>query len=328
MHGLHSQTFLGMVALYHALAFGIQPIFGWAVDIACLARSAAWLGCLISSLALLFPTSPMLAIALAGIGNAMFHVGGGAISLRLTPHRAAAPGLFVAPGSAGLLIGMILAGIGQAVNAWLLAGSLVICVLMASLRVPDSKTVRGAKRHLGGLELVLAFILLSIALRSLLGFIVAFPWETRPIALVLLTIATVAGKALGGILADRWGWLRVAVGAVLAATPFLACVSMYPLAAIPGLLLLNLTMAVTLVAVAEALPSHPAFAFGLTPLALLLGALPSLLGVAIGGSLAVSVVMLILSAMLYQGLRGLTGAPTVPRPVKVRECRDCLQISA
>jgi len=106
--------------LYHVLAFGLQPVFGLAVDAAGTPRLAAVLGCLVSAGALLFPASPGLAIVVAGIGNAIFHVGGGVVSLRLTPHRAAAPGIFVAPGSLGLLLGAILGSHGPAAAAPLL----------------------------------------------------------------------------------------------------------------------------------------------------------------------------------------------------------------
>jgi FSR family fosmidomycin resistance protein-like MFS transporter len=258
----------------------------------------------------------MLAIVVAGVGNAVFHVGGGVVCLRLTPHRATAPGLFVAPGSLGLLIGMVLGTLGQAASAPLILASLIACLGIARTRIPDPVTATVKKGSASGTELVIGFVLLSIAIRSLLGFVVTFPWETRPVELILLTTATVAGKAIGGILADRWGWLRVGVGSMVAATPFLACVSICPMAAIPGLLLLNLTMAVTLAAIAEAVPGYPAFSFGLASLALLLGALPSLLGAHVGGFLVVSLVMLFSSAALYRGLRTLTSIHSVPRPVE------------
>ena len=94
-------------------------------------------------------------------------------------------------------------------------------------------------------------------------------WETQPVALLSLTAATVLGKALGGILADRWGWMRTAVGSLLAALPFLVYGHIVPIAAIPGVFFLNMTMPITLAAVAETLPARPGFAFGLTTLACL-----------------------------------------------------------
>jgi MFS transporter, FSR family, fosmidomycin resistance protein len=135
---------------------------------------------------------------------------------------------------------------------------------------------------------------------------VRFPWETQPMLLVALTLATVLGKAIGGMLADRCGWLPVGVGSMLAALPFLALASTNPVAAIPGMLLLNLTMPITLAAVAETVPDYPGFAFGLTCMALLVGALPSLLGMSTNGPVFVSLVLIVSIAVLHRGLRSLS----------------------
>ena len=296
-------TFVSLLVLYHVLAFGLQAIIGLAVDAARRPRMAAALGCLISASALLFQSSPMFAVVLAGLGNATFHVGGGIISLRLTPWRATAPGLFVAPGSLGLLLGAILGKTGQLASASLLPAVVVLCLFMARTEVPKDDPVAKTRRSASRGELILGLILLSIAVRALLGFLVTFPWETHPVSLIVLTLAIVFGKAVGGIIADRWGWVRVGVGSTIAALPFLICGAMYPLAAIPGVLLLNLTMPITLAATAEAVPGHPGFAFGLTCLAFLAGAIPALLGVVPSGPLLISLVVLLSSLALFRGLR-------------------------
>jgi MFS transporter, FSR family, fosmidomycin resistance protein len=300
---LPPDAFAGLVLLYHVLAFGLQSLFGLAVDATGMPRFAAVLGCLVSGSALLFPSLPTLAIALAGLGNAAFHVGGGYTALRITPQRATAPGLFVAPGSLGLLIGVILGKSGRPVVTSFLVIVAVLCVLIISTRVPGHEATRNTRRSISRGEIVLGFVLLSIAVRSVLGFLVNFPWETHSALLIVLTMATVAGKSLGGILADRWGWVRVGVSSLVAALPFLAAAATYPLAAIPGLFLLNLTMPVTLAAVSEALPGYPGFAFGLTSLALLAGALPPLLGITAGGPVFVCVVILFSAVALHRGLR-------------------------
>ena len=151
----------------------------------------------------------------------------------------------------------------------------------------------------------------------MLGFLVVFPWETQPVSLVALAAATALGKALGGILADRCGWIRTGVGGTLAALPLLAVASRWPDAAIPGLFLLNLAMPVTLVAVARTMPGHPAFAFGLTCLALLLGALPSLLGLPVNTPWFVAAVVLISALVLDRGLRRLPSYHSLPTSVEV-----------
>jgi MFS transporter, FSR family, fosmidomycin resistance protein len=311
-----ADNLVAWLVLYHALAFGLQPLLGLAADAAQRHRAAAIGGCLVSSAALLVPSLPMLAVVIAGIGNAAFHVGAGVLCLRTTPHRATAPGLFVAPGSIGLLLGVILGKMGPTASLSLLPVALAVCFLMTCLprrvrarthAIPQESAPPACEHApygpIGPGELFLGLILLSIAVRALLSFLVGFAWETQPGLLILLTLAAVAGKAAGGILADRWGWLRVGVGALVAALPFLALGATHPVVAITGILLLNLTMPVTLAAVVEALPGYPGFAFGLTCLALLLGTAPSLLGVSIGGPIVVSTVILVSAAALYRGLR-------------------------
>ena len=190
------------------------------------------------------------------------------------PTRATAPGLFVAPGSIGLLLGMILGTFGDAATAPLIAIALITCLLLARVGVPPPCPTRNQQvRHTVRNSSSASFSCRS-SFGPCSGSWSRFPGKRGPVELILLTVATVAGKAFGGILADRWGWIRVGVGSMLAAAPLLAWASTYPVAAIAGLLLLNLTMAVTLVAVSEAVPGYPGFSFGLTCLALLLGALP------------------------------------------------------
>jgi MFS transporter, FSR family, fosmidomycin resistance protein len=347
------EAFVGLLLLYHALAFGLQPMVGLATDAAKAPRFAAVLGCLITAAAVLLTSWPVAAIVAVGIGNAVFHVGGGTVSLRLTPGRATAPGLFVAPGSIGLLAGAILGRNGAAASLPLLPVALVLCLLMARMSVPAAEPAGSARRRvsrsasiscrdcrlslressdssmpiltstgrsadatfaerkatffnsqcLSRGDLVLGLVLLSIAVRGLLGFLVTFPWETQPVLLIVMTLATVLGKALGGILADRWGWTRVAVGSMLAGLPLLACASTHPVVAIPGLFLLNITMPVTLAATARSLPGHPGFAFGLTCLALILGAIAPLSGVTLNGPVFVSVAIVVSMVVLYGGLR-------------------------
>ena len=66
------------------------------------------IGCILLIIALLFPYHPLMATTLAGIGNALFHVGGGTISLNLKQGKASIPGVFVAPGGIGLFAGLMI----------------------------------------------------------------------------------------------------------------------------------------------------------------------------------------------------------------------------
>jgi hypothetical protein len=159
------EVFAALLLLYHVIAFGLQTILGLMVDAMAAPRLAAVAGCLVSASALLIP-SPIAAIVVVSFGNALFHVGGGVISLQISPHRATAPGLFVAPGSLGLLLGMILGKSCPVAVAPLLAASVVLCLLMASSPVPEAESPGGPRRLASRAELVIGLILLSIVVRS------------------------------------------------------------------------------------------------------------------------------------------------------------------
>lgn len=83
-----------LVLLYNALAFGGQPLAGMLADIAGRPRAAATGGLLLLCAALAASEASLAATLMAGLGSALFHVGGGALALRATQGRAAGPGLF------------------------------------------------------------------------------------------------------------------------------------------------------------------------------------------------------------------------------------------
>jgi hypothetical protein len=125
------------------------------------------------------------------------------------------------------------------------------------------------ERPLGRGRLILLLLLISVAMRSLLGLALSFPW-TAP----LLVLAGALGKGLGGVLANRFGWMRTAVCSLTMSIPLLMFGTASHVEKILAMLLVATTMPVALAAVSESLPREPAFAFGLTAFALLVGVLP------------------------------------------------------
>jgi FSR family fosmidomycin resistance protein-like MFS transporter len=267
---------ISIFGLYNLLAFGAQPLFGWLVDWSRQARTAALIGCvLVVGAALAFQDWPLPALVAAGTGNALFHLGAGSICLRLTPGRAMGPGIFVAPGDLGLFFGTYLGQSGLFV-AWPFVLVLVVLgLVLMRLPLPGASAFQPVPvREWKSAGLVLVPLLACVAARSFVGFSVATPWKSALWLGLALAVAVTFGKALGGLLADWLGWGRIAVGGLLVSTPLLAFGAHSPAAAMAGFLLFNLTMPVTLAAVANLFPARPAFAFGLTCLALEVGGWP------------------------------------------------------
>jgi len=305
---IDANSVVDLVILYNVLAFGLQAILGLATDYFKSPRAAALLGCILTGLsAVTFLSYPIIAIILAGLGNALFHIGGGSISLNLIPKKATAPGIFVAPGALGLFVGTVLGKNGQFIVWPAILILTILCLLIFTVKKPEMNYEQEEikENKFNCFEFILLLVFLSVAIRSLVGMVLVFPWKTNIDLLIILTSAVVLGKGLGGILADKFGWIRVAVGALVLSIPFLVLGANIPCLAIIGMFLFNITMPITLVAISNILPGRPGFAFGLTCLALILGALPAFSGLKqiLGGQLFVFIIIVISALALYYGLR-------------------------
>lgn len=314
-----------LVVAYNVLAFGTQVFFGAATDKVKRPRVAAQVGLGMVVLATLaLRLDPIVAVTLGGLGNACFHVGAGAITLRVNPRRATPLGVFVAPGAVGLAFGMWFGKGGSGV-VWPFTLTLVLC-LVATLFLPKPRypydmrpsPESGPDREPGAAKiefpkLIVALLLFSIMVRSTIGFAGCYHCPKNLSVLVGLTVAAFAGKAMGGIVSDRFGWLETSVGALLLSAPLIAFGGTTWVAVVAGMFVFQMTMPVTLAAVALVHPGRPAFAFGMTCFALLLGALPTyhVAMRAYYGPPAFLVLIMVAAVAVYAGLRLLGDANPV-----------------
>ena len=307
LYGLNPEYFFTLVILYNVLAFATQPLFGYISDKKQKPKLMALVGIilLLISLGTLF-ISPLLTVIILGLGNALFHVGGGTISLNLTPKKATAPGIYVAPGAIGLLIGGLYGKSGIFSIFPLLILLIISFILIMITKTPkiDYKTQKSNKIN-NYLELIIILLLLSVAVRALIGSVLVFPWKTNFILLIALTLGIFFGKALGGVFADKFGWIKVGVSSLIISSVLLAFGTSNPFVGILGIFLFNMTMPITLVAISNTLPGKPGFSFGLTTLALIAGALPAFspLKSTLNNSLIILITTLISASLLYLALK-------------------------
>ncbi len=277
---LHTQTLAqtgALVLFYNVLAFGAQPVCGAFVDRVRRPRVAVLAGLTLLACGLMLASFEVVAaVALAGIGSALFHVGGGAIALCATRGRAVGPGLFAAPGVVGLIAGGALA-LGGHFHIWpFVVALLVLNLAVCTFEMPElPEGEPDAQFTLEGKELFLLGLLAAIALRSGVWTTVQFALEGRVLLLLALALAAGTGKLLGGVLADRCGWRRWTVGALILSAPLLAFGEQSTAALLIGIALLQSATPATLAAMGQLLPQRPATAAGLA-----LG-----LGIAVGGLL-------------------------------------------
>jgi MFS transporter, FSR family, fosmidomycin resistance protein len=266
-----------LILSYDFIAFATQMLIGHALDRIRFAGLAAAAGCIITAAGTwVAPVSPVAAVVTVALGNALFHVGGGMACLRLEQGRAAWAGIFVAPGAIGLFLGKQLGGTAL-YQPWaltlLLAAGAFICMAAGPMQRPSNTALPPVK----GLGFVAAALLLTVAIRSLVGYSVSYPWVAGWQQAVWLTLAVFAGKALGGALGDKLGWRTISVAGLLVSAPLLAWGAGVPILAIAGSLCFNLTMAVTLAGMAKLLPGHEGLAFGLTTTAIVVGLFPAVI---------------------------------------------------
>ena len=272
-------SFSQCLLLYNFCAFALQMPLGLLADRLNRNSLLAAAGCALAALAYGSPL-PVLTAVTAGVGNALFHLGGGIDVLNDSEQRAAALGIFVSPGAVGLYFGTLL-GRGAVLPLWyapvcLLALAAAILWLSRSQPTFRSGNVPLDLSAPGGYS-VLPPLFLVVVLRSYMGMNQSFSWRSSDCWALLLILALALGKAAGGFAMDRLGPRRASLWSLLAAAALYLC-SALPLPGLLAVFLFNMTMPVTLWAAARAMPGAKGFTFGLLTFALFLGFLPSYLG--------------------------------------------------
>ena len=287
------------VLLYNFFAFAGQMPLGLLADRFGNGRAFAAAGCLLAAAAYLLPGAPTLLAVIAGIGNALYHIGGGYDVLRLSD-RAGLLGVFVSPGAFGLFLGLLLGrGAFPAVVPPLLLLIAAAAVPLLCARTDGAGPVLDLSGD--GMIALLALILV-VCLRSFTGFLFSFPWKTGAWAWIFV-LCVVLGKSAGGLLYDRFGGVRTSV-VTLGGAAALFLLSGHPAAGCAAVLLFNMTMPVTLRAAADLLPKAKGFSFGLLTFALFLGFLPEYMGLsAIRAGWMYAVLSALSLALLLLGLR-------------------------
>lgn len=270
----------GAFLAYNTLAFGLQALFGALWD-GRDPRGPGTAGCVLLFPALLLAGKSFPAmVVLAGLGNALFHVAGGMDSLLHAGGKQWRSGVFVSSGALGISAGC-LAGKLKAVPSPVVMAAVLVCAAAVLLLGRPSEG-KDALPYAGKRGLVTApwpavgLCLVSIAVRSWAGFLLVLDWKTGVFLTLLPAAAALTGKLAGGFAADALGGRTVGVSALLVSLPLLVFGSGVPVLCALGLAVFNMTMPVTLCAVAGRLPGQAGFAFGLTTFALLVGYLLSL----------------------------------------------------
>ena len=299
------------LVLYNFCAFAMQAPLGLLGDRFNRNAVYAAAGCVIVALSAFLSKYAVLACIIAGLGNALFHLGGGIDTLNESGEKCGKLGVFVSPGAFGIFFGTRL-GRAKALNMYWVIGGLALAAVLILLSAARKNLLRRSGNvpvsfeginAPGVIPAALCFFLV-VCLRSFAGSSMAFPWKSVGQWAVINTCAVVFGKTAGGFLADRFGAVR-STWVTLGAAALLFLFSDHPLPGVLAVFLFNMTMPVTLGALGRMLPGVKGFAFGTLTLALFVGLVPIMLWRSLTGLPVWSYsVMAILSAgLLHFGFR-------------------------
>lgn len=302
------------ILLYDVVAFTLQLPVGIVLDkldknsyAALLSYALVGTGVLIS----LFPVVLLewLAVLLLAVGNALFHSAGGLSVLNISQKHAGPSGIFIATGAIGVFLGSQSAQIGRLQIAFSLLVLLFLCALITLVVQKVNKkywNVHNVAFDIPRLSpntlLAIALFIFVVALRSYAGMVMAFPWKSQILLLVLSILSVFAGKALGGMVADRIGFRTTAIFSLIVAATLFAPSWEVPVMGLLGVFFFNFTMSITLASLANILPNANGTAFGLASFSLAVGALPALLGFRVEYPVMLSVISLVSALALGVGL--------------------------
>ena len=302
------------ILLYDIVAFTLQLPIGIALDqldknsyAALLSYALVGAGVILSLVPIALLEWP--AILLLAIGNALFHSAGGLSVLNISQKHAGPSGIFIATGAIGVFLGTQSAQMERLQIAFSLLVLLFLCALITLVVQKVNKkywNVHNASFDIPRLSsntlLAIALLSLVVALRSYVGMVTAFPWKSEMLLLVLSILGVFAGKALGGVVADRIGFRTTAIFSLIAAaTLFVPSWEMPPMGLL-AVFFFNFTMSITLASLANILPNAKGTAFGLASFSLAVGALPALAGFRIEHPAMLSGISLVSALALGVGL--------------------------
>lgn len=283
-----SGDFVGVFMTYNVLAFLTQPLTGMLAD-RLTDRHYLLLGTAVLLLSLAVMTASaatalrwsaeavMLTVAiLAGMGNSLFHVWGGKLTAVRTENDGRALGVFVSTGAFGLAVGIFF-------HSWLLLYVLLLLIVLLAVRVNPLLTLQpsngvGADYSKSQTRWREAWVWLGILvlmglvmLRSLVGETFSAGIDKGLYSVLLIGGVAMIGKMSGGWIA-RWMGAITALLAVVVTIVVCMLLKQWGQGMLwAGLLLVNLTMAITLYLANKLMRGSEGLVFGLLAAALMPG---------------------------------------------------------
>ncbi len=269
--------------LYNFCAFALQMPAGLVADKCNRNSAVAAVGLAVTCMSFLCTPWPLLCATVAGVGNCLYHVGGGVDVLGFSSQKQWMLGVFVSPGALGLFLGTFFANhallsrlSGGMVAAVLSLAVVVGLYLLSPFRISSANAPFSLKMTGRAPILAILCLFFVVVLRSYVGITLYTPWKNGLLLSILAVLGLALGKTAGGILADKFGALPTTLATLGLSSLFF----LFSENAVFGLLAIfcfNMSMPLTLFALAQVFPGAKGFAFGCLTFALFVGCIPNFL---------------------------------------------------
>lgn len=295
------------ILIYNFFAFALQLPIGILADKINKNAICSAIGCILVAIAFGFANYGIISCLIAGIGNAMFHVGGGIDVLNISDKKATLSGIFVSTGAMGIFLGGKSSSIGfdkyYIVILILLISAISLLWLYNQIKNSINNSKIKAIKLTKNEWIAIICIFITVCIRSYVGMILAFTWKSTFIFALLSIFGVVIGKMLGGIIGDKIGFDKISFSLLISAIFFIFSFT-NPIIGIIAILLFNMTMPITLICLSNIFDNNKGLAFGLLTLALFVGSVPTFVGDnQLFTSIGLFSITLISSILLYVALR-------------------------
>lgn len=313
--GGNISLFIGVI-VYNFFAFAMQLPIGIIADKVNKNAICSAIGCLLVAIAFGFSNFGIIACVLAGIGNAMFHVGGGIDVLNISNKKAKLSGIFVSTGAIGIFLGGKSGSIGFNKYYIIVIALILSAILLLWLYKQIKEKVGNEKVIIPKINLdemiAIIFLIITVCIRGYVGLILAFEWKSNFILALISILAVVLGKMIGGIVGDRIGFIKTSLISLLVSAICFTFAFNNSILGIFAILFFNMTMPITLTALSNILFYNKGMAFGLLTFALFIGAIPVFFGFTqvIFTPVALFITTMVSMIVLYIGIK------------KYRECME------
>ena len=279
--GQNTNLYIALL-LYNFFAFAVQLPIGIIADKVNKNAICSAIGCILVVSAFGISDYGIISCIIAGIGNAMFHVGGGIDVLNISDKKAMLSGIFVSTGAMGIFLGSKSSSIGFSkfyiIVIFLIISAITLIWLYCQIKnkVNNNKIIM--PRFNLDAKISIICLIITVCIRSYVGLILKFEWNSNFILAVISILAVVFGKMLGGIIGDKIGFKKISIISLATSSVLFLFAFNNSIIGVISILLFNMTMPITLAALSNMLDNNKGMAFGLLTFALFSGYVPVFMG--------------------------------------------------